>query len=724
MTVSKSNLTQSAESAGPPPAASFVPRLAAGLKLDAGKVNGAVGLLEEGATIPFIARYRKELTGGLDEVQLGAIRDGLERLRTLEARREAVLGSLKERGLLTEQLRKQVCAAATLPLLEDIYLPYRPRKQTRADKARELGLGDLAERIWNGDQGNPEEWAVPFLSEEVPAADDAVDKALDILAERVSQDLEIRGSMRLLFVRLARLQSKVRKGEDSQESPFRDYFDYDERAASCPSHRLLALFRGEKKGVLSLEFRPPEPVALTQIEGKLIPKGHGQPDLMRRAVKDGYRRLLAPAMEREIREALRKRADEKAIAVFAVNVRDVLLAPPLGGRPVMGVDPGFRTGCKLACLDSSGNLLEHATIYPERSRGEAERAAEVVRGLCSKHGIEVLVVGNGTAGRETLAFLQETTKDMGLAVTMVSESGASVYSASAEARREFPDLDLTFRGAVSIGRRLQDPLAELIKIDPRSLGVGQYQHDVDAGELARRLDDVVSSCVHSVGVNVNTASEKLLGYVSGIGPSLAKKIVELRTTGGPFRNRKDLLKVPRLGAKAFELSAGFLRIHVGDEPLDATGVHPESYGIVGRIAGDLGRTPGELIADPQRLEEVIPDDYVTAEAGLPTLADIFREIRRGGRDPRDPYVVPRFDPHVRELKDLRTGMVLEGIVTNVTDFGAFVDVGVHRDGLIHVSRLGKNGAGALAVGASVRVSVLDVDQERQRFNLAPVRSQE
>ncbi len=720
MNHTNSKLAQNSETEEREETAGLVTRLAGNLGLDAGKVRSAVGLLDDGATIPFIARYRKEVTGALDEVKLGEIRDGMEKFRALEARREAVLASLDERGLLTGDLREKVEGAATLQLLEDVYLPYRPRKKTRADKARDLGLEGLAEKIWRGEGGNPLEWAGGYLSEDLLSSGEALEKSLDILAERVSQDLKVRSAMRMLFVRLARIGSKAKKGQDSQDSPFRDYFDYSEKAAACAPHRILALFRGEKKGVLSLEFRPPEPVALAKIEGALISRGHGQPELMSRAIRDGYRRLLAPSMERELRDALKKKADEKAIAVFAINVRDVLLAPPLGARSVMGVDPGFRTGCKLACLDGSGVLLEHATIYPERSAGEAQKAEETVRRLCERHSMDVLAVGNGTAGRETLAFLQKVTEDLNVAVTMVSESGASVYSASAEARREFPDLDLTFRGAVSIGRRLQDPLAELVKIDPRSLGVGQYQHDVDGGELEKRLDDVVSSCVHSVGVNVNTASEKLLSYVSGIGPALAKKIVEFRKINGPMRHRKILMKVPRLGARAFELSAGFLRIHAGDDPLDATGIHPESYDRVHEIAGDLGTTPGELIRYPERLDGVAPEDYASGGKGLPTLRDIFREIRRGGRDPRDPYVVPHFDPDVRELKDLRAGMVLEGIVTNVTDFGAFVDVGVHRDGLIHVSRMGQSGAGsrAVSVGASLRVSVLDVDLERQRFNLA------
>lgn len=725
MTVSNSNLKERSSSGQPEQSAFLIPRLARNLKIEPDRVSGAVGLLDEGATIPFIARYRKEATGGLDEVQLGEIRDGLDRLRALEARREAVLSSLQERGLLSPELKQQIDGASTLAILEDLYLPYRPRKKTRADKARERGLEPLAERIWTGEKGEPLVWAEEFVSSDgdVCSAQEAIDGALDILAERVSQDLNVRGAMRLLFVRLARLSSQVKKGEDSPSSPFRDYFDFSERAAVCPSHRLLALFRGEKKGVLSLEFRPPEEVALARLEGDLIPSGHGQPDLLRKAIRDGYRRLLAPAMEREIRDALKKRAEEKAIAVFAVNVKEVLLAPPLGARPVMGVDPGFRTGCKLACLDPSGFLLEHATIYPHFSKSEVGKAEETVRRLCRKHAVEVLAVGNGTAGRETLAFLQNATEGMDLAVTMVSESGASVYSASEEARREFPDLDLTFRGAVSIGRRLQDPLAELVKIDPRSLGVGQYQHDVDPGELSRRLDDVVSSCVHAVGVNVNTASERLLGYVSGIGPALAKKIVEHRNANGAFPDRKSLKSVPRLGARAFELSGGFLRVHGGDNPLDSTGIHPERYGLVRQMVKDLGASTEELVLSPERLEGVDPQRYVGEGVGLPTLKDIFAELRRGGRDPRDPYVVPRFDPDVRELADLQKGMVLEGVVTNVTDFGAFVDVGVHRDGLIHASRLGQRGSRGVHVGASVRVSVLDVDQERQRFNLALAKGQ-
>lgn len=720
MTVSNSNPKESSAPESGELSALLVPRLARSLKLSPEKVSGAVGLLDDGATIPFVARYRKEATGGLDEVQLGEIRDGLDRLRALEARREAVLSSLRERDLLNPELKEKIEEASTLAILEDLYLPYRQRRKTRADKARERGLEPLAERIWIGESGDPLAWAEEFVSigGDVPSAGEAVEGALDILAERVSQNLDVRGEMRLLFVRLARLSSHVKKGEDSPASPFRDYFDFSERAAACPSHRFLALFRGEKKGVLSLELRPPEEVALARLERILIPSGHFQADLVRKAIRDGYRRLLAPAMEREIRDALGKRAEEKAISVFAINVREVLLASPLGARPVMGVDPGFRTGCKLACLDASGFLLEHATIYPHFSKSEVEKAEDVVRSLCRKHAIEVLAVGNGTAGRETLAFLQKATQGMDLAVTMVSETGASIYSASEEARREFPDLDLTFRGAVSIGRRLQDPLAELVKIDPRSLGVGQYQHDVDPAELTKRLDDVVSSCVHAVGVRVNTASEKLLGYVSGIGPALAKKIVEYRNSEGAFPDRKSLKSVPRLGARAFELSAGFLRVHGGSNPLDSTGIHPERYGLVREMAKDLGTSTGDLVRSPEKLEGVDLQKYVGKDVGLPTLRDIFAEIRRGGRDPRDPYVVPRFDPDVRELADLQKGMVLEGVVTNVTDFGAFVDVGVHRDGLIHVSRIGPRGSGGVHVGTSVRVSVLDVDPERQRFNLA------
>ncbi|MBP8649067.1 MAG: RNA-binding transcriptional accessory protein [Bacteriovoracaceae bacterium] len=689
-----------------------------------GQVRAAATLLAEGATVPFIARYRKELTGSLDEVAVTAVRDRLAELEALDARKETVLRSLTARGMLTEDLGRAVAEAQTLPELEDVYLPYRPKRRTRAAIAREKGLEPLADAVFLQEGGmDPVIRAQEFVSPEkgVDTPEDALAGARDIIAERISEDPGVRAALRALFEKHAVIESEVYAGAEEQAAIYRDYFSWREKAASAPGHRILAMLRGSREALLRLSVRPDEDKAIDLLQSMVCSGSNPCTEQVRLAAADGYRRLLAPSLENEMKGSLKERADDEAIGVFARNLRELLMAPPLGGKRVLAIDPGFRTGCKVVCLDAQGKLLHHDVIYPVASSGKkAEEAGLVVRGLAERFDIEVVAVGNGTAGRETERFV----RGLGLPATvvMVSESGASVYSASETARREFPDHDVTVRGAVSIGRRLMDPLAELVKIDPKSIGVGQYQHDVDQAKLRRKLDDVVQSCVNAVGVEVNTASPELLAYVSGLGPVLAGNIVTYREKNGPFESREALKKVPRLGEKAFELSAGFLRIRGGSHPLDASAVHPERYGLVERMARDLGCSLSDLMHDRRLRERIDLGSYVDASVGMPTLKDILSELDKPGRDPRESFEEFSFAEGVTAVEDLRPGMELPGIVTNVTNFGAFVDIGVHQDGLVHISQLAdrfvKDPTQVVSVGGKVRVRVLEVDTVRRRISLS------
>jgi protein Tex len=691
-----------------------------GLKL--GQVAATIDLLAGGATVPFIARYRKEATGSLAETLITAIRDRQARLAELAKRRQAVFDSLASRDLLSEELRHRLLAAPTLAVLEDLYLPFRPKRRTLGMIAREKGLEPLAAAILaqDGKPLAPERFLDP--DKEVHTVEEALAGARNIIAEWFNEDAVSRTRLRRLFAEQARIAAKVVKKNQEAGAKFRDYFDWQEPAVKAPGHRLLAVFRGEQEKVLTLTARPPEEEALRLLRSLHLRSDDEAGRQLAQAVEEAYRRLLAPSLENELRNGLKERADQEAIGVFAANLRELLLAPPLGQKRVLALDPGFRSGAKLVCLDGQGRLLHFTTIYPTLGERQREEAGRSVSRLCREHRIEAVAIGNGTAGRETEAFVRGLDLPAGIIITMVDESGASVYSASEVARAEFPDLDLTVRGAISIGRRLQDPLAELVKIDPKAIGVGQYQHDVDQAELKKGLDDVVISCVNSVGVEVNTASRELLAYVSGLGPALAKNIVDYRNGLGPFVSRKGLLKVPRLGAKAFEQAAGFLRIHGAENPLDASGVHPERYKLVEQMASDAGATVGELMASEEIRKRLDLERYITPEAGLPTLTDIMAELARPGRDPRESFMHFVFAEGVNSLDDLVPGMRLPGLVTNVTKFGAFVDIGVHQDGLIHISQLAdrfvKDPAEIVKVRQQVNVRVLEVDKERRRIALS------
>ena len=691
-------------------------------------VENIITLLDEGNTVPFIARYRKEATGSLDEVAVTAIRDRLAAGRELDKRREAIVASLEERNLLTPELRAKVEAAASLTLLEDIYLPYRPKRRTRASAARERGLEPLADLLARQERCLPETLAAGFVApdKDVADAEAALAGARDILAERFAEDQTARERLRGVFGREGLMRCKAASGkeDDPDAAKYRDYFAWDEPAAQAPPHRILAMLRGEEEGFLRLSLRPRDEERAKETLARLFVRNDGPCGReVRAAALDGYARLLAPALETELRNRLKERADAASIRVFADNLRQLLLAPPLGPKSIIAVDPGFRTGCKAVCLSPEGKLLEYATVNPHAGsdKARAEAGATLVR-LALKHGAEVAAVGNGTAGRETEAFIRSLPDWPPIPVVMVSENGASVYSASEAARAEFPDLDLTYRGAVSIGRRLADPLAELVKIDPKAIGVGQYQHDVNQTELKRCLDDVVTSCVNAVGVELNTASEQLLAYVSGLGPTLARNIVAFRHENGPFQTRRDLLKVPRLGPKAFEQCSGFLRIRGGRQPLDASAVHPESYAVVECMAKDAGTSVSELMRSPERRRAVDISRYVTDTLGLPTLTDIMKELEKPGRDPRGPFKPFAFAEGVHALEDLRPGMKLPGIVTNITAFGAFVDIGVHQDGLVHISQLAdrfvRDPNEVVRVHQEVAVTVLDVDIPRKRISLS------
>jgi len=703
--------------------AHYFPQIAAELAIGKAQVAATAQLIAEGGTVPFIARYRKEVTGSLDEVAIMTIRDRLEQLAELDKRREAILKSLAERELLTEELQEKIAAALTLGVLEDIYLPFRPKRRTRATIAREKGLEPLAKQLFDQEEFDFLQEAASFVDLEkgVASAEEALAGARDIIAEWVNEHEQARARMRQFFLAKAVFHTQVLPGKETEASRYRDYFAWEEPAAKAPSHRILAMRRGEKEEFLSLRVIPPEAEAIALLK-ELFVRGDGPVSAqVQMAVEDSYRRLLSGAMETEIRLATKKRADTEAIRVFGDNLRQLLLAPPLGQKRLLAIDPGFRTGCKTVCLDAQGKLLHHETIIPLLSARMQEEAAARVRALCREFAIETIAVGNGTAGRETEAFLRALDLPTAIQIIMVNESGASVYSASQAARDEFPDEDVTVRGAVSIGRRLMDSLAELVKIDPKAIGVGQYQHDVDQSELKKSLDDVVMSCVNAVGVEVNTASAQLLTYVSGLGPALARKIVAWRDEQGPFRTREELMKVPRLGASAFEQCAGFLRIRNGANPLDTSAVHPESYPIVDKMAADMNCSVVDLMRAPELRKRIDLARYVTAQAGLPTLNDIIAELAKPGRDPRKEFEAFQFAAGISKIEDLSPGMRLPGIVTNITAFGAFVDIGVHQDGLVHLSQIAdryvRDPQEVLKVHQPVSVTVLAIDRERNRISL-------
>jgi uncharacterized protein len=695
------------------------------LNIPARQVAATAALLAEGATVPFIARYRKEKTGQLDEVQIAAIRDGMERLAELDDRKKTILKSLSERDLLTGELSLAVEEASTITALEDIYLPYRPKRRTRASIAREKGLEPLATTIFNqSSQADPEKDAESYINTalDVPTAEEALAGARDIIAEWTNEDAAARQEIRNLIENKAEVKSSVRKGAKEKGAKYRDYFEWDEPANKAAGHRMLAMFRGEKEGILALKIRPPEIQAVELLQKRFVKSSTPASKQVELAVEDAYNRLTAPSLEAEYRVRLREKCDAEAIGVFATNMRELMMAAPLGQKTTLALDPAYRTGCKTVCLDKQGKLLINTVIHITSGDRQAKEAAEVVVKLCEKFKVEAIAIGNGTASRETEAFVKALPLSDKIHVVVVNESGASVYSASEVAREEFPDQDITVRGAVSIGRRLMDPLSELVKIDPKAIGVGQYQHDVDQAKLKKSLDDVVESCVNQVGVEVNTASKQLLSYVSGLGPSIAGKIVEHRDEHGPFKSRAQLKKVPRLGAKAFEQAAGFLRIREAKNPLDGSAVHPERYQLVDQMAKDLDCTVTDLMRDESLRQKIDLKKYVTDEVGMPTLKDIMVELAKPGRDPREKFEAFSFDEAVHTIKDVKVGMRLPGIVTNVTNFGAFVDIGAHQDGLVHVSELAdqfvKDPAAVVKTNQKVEVTVMEVDLERSRIALS------
>jgi len=695
-------------------------KISTALQISENQVRKTIALLDEGATIPFISRYRKEMTGSLDEVQVAAIRDLRDQYVELEKRREAILKSLLELEKLTPELEKAVRGAETLSKLEDIYLPYKPKRKTRAMAAREKGLQELANKLYQQGLISPQELAVNYL-EQAANIDEALAGARDILAEEMMETMEAREEARNLFTRKTTVKSSIAKGKQEAGIKYKDYFDWSESLAQAPSHRILALFRGENEGFLNLSLLCPDEEVLTKLERRFITGNNACAKQVEMAIQDGYKRLLMPAMETEVRAEAKKRADENAIRVFAENIRQLLLAAPLGQKRVLALDPGFRTGCKVVCLDEQGSLLANTAVYPHTGPGQASEAAETIKDWVKKYQIQAIAIGNGTAGRETETFVRNLHMD-GIHIIMVNESGASIYSASEVARDEFPDKDVTVRGAISIGRRLMDPLAELVKIDAKSIGVGQYQHDVDQKKLQASLDDTVVSCVNLVGVELNTASKQILSYVSGLGPQLAQNIIDYRTKNGPFVKRSDLKKVTRLGEKAFEQAAAFLRIRHAKNPLDASAVHPERYELVEKMAKDLHCKVADLLAEESLRKQIQLSQYVTADVGMPTLTDIISELAKPGLDPREKFEAFEFADGVNNIKDLRVGMTLPGIVTNITNFGAFVDIGVHQDGLVHVSQLAdkfvKDPNEVVKVSQKVMVRVTEVDEARKRIALS------
>ncbi len=685
------------------------------------QISQTLGLLENGATIPFISRYRKEVTGGLDEVQIESIKTHYEKLSETAKRKETILSTIQEQGKLTAELQKRIEETWENTLLEDIYLPYKPKRKTRAEAARQKGLEPLATLLMLQREPHPEERAAGYVKGDVKNVEDALKGARDIIAEHVSEDERARNSVRSSFVRQGTLTAKVVKGKEEEAAKYRDYFDYSESLRRCSSHRLLAIRRAEAEGLLKVSISPNDEECAERLERQFVRSNNACGQQVAEAVQDAYKRLLKPSIETEFATQSKERADEEAIKVFAENLRQLLLASPLGQKRVMGIDPGFRTGCKVVCLDAQGNLLHNENIYPHPPVSKQKEAFAKLQMMMESYKIDAVAIGNGTASRETEEFLKHQRFNRDVQIFIVSEQGASIYSASKIARDEFPDYDVTVRGAVSIGRRLMDPLAELVKIDPKSIGVGQYQHDVDQTKLKKSLDQTVENCVNLVGVNLNTASSHLLTYISGLGPQLAQNIVNYRAENGAFTSRKELMKVPRMGAKAFEQCAGFLRIPQAKNPLDNTAVHPESYCIVEQMAKDLGCSVAELIASKELRLKINPERYLSPTVGMPTLKDILQELDKPGRDPRGPIKIFEFDKNVRTINELREGMELPGIVGNITNFGAFVDIGIKENGLVHLSQLADRFISdpneVVSIHQHVRVKVLSIDMDRKRIQL-------
>jgi len=702
----------------------FSPLIAKELNLTEQQVENTINLLQEGASIPFIARYRKELTGSLNEVSIIAIRDRLKQLTELEKRRESVIHSISEQGKLTEELERALREAITLSEIEDLYLPYRPKRKTRASEAIEKGLEPLAKILLSQKENDIIRLAKRFIDVDKGVADEdeALQGARDIIAEWVNQDAVVRQRLRKLFRSEAVISSRLVKGKDEEAQKYRSWFQWEEEVRRIPSHRLLAILRGEAEGYLKVKIQPSLAKALELLERIYLKAENMSAAQVRLALYDAYKRLLQPSLETEIRAEIKLKADIEAIKVFSENLRQLLLAPPLRGKNVLAIDPGFRTGCKVVCLDQHGNLLHNETIYPHPPENKVKESMHKIKNLVNAYKIDAIAIGNGTAGRETENFIRHIPFEKDVIAVVVNEAGASIYSVSDIAREDFPDYDVTVRGAVSIGRRLIDPLAELVKIDPKSIGVGQYQHDVDQKMLQASLQDVVESCVNRVGVDLNRASKELLGYVSGIGPVIAKNIVKYRSENGPFSSRQQLLEVPRLGAKAYEQAAGFLRIPDAPNPLDTSAVHPESYPVVEAMAAKLGVSVKELIQDKELQTRINIEDFVTQQCGIPTLTDIMQELAKPGRDPRVNFDFFEFDKNVLQIEDLRVGMVLPGIVTNITRFGVFVDIGVHHDGLVHISQLSKkyinDPSQVVHLNQKVKVKVLEVDIDRNRIGLS------
>ena len=688
------------------------------------QVTNTITLLKEGATVPFIARYRKEMTGSLDEVQIGAIRERYEKIVELEKRRETIIASVKEQEKLTPELEKQFMEASTMSELEDLYLPYRPKRRTRASIAREKGLEPLAKIIMSQNETDPIRKAKDFINfeKDVKSEDDAIAGARDIIAEWVNENQQSRQRIRNQFERTGEILSRPVRGKELEGIKYEAYYDWAESLMKAPSHRLLAMFRGENEGFLKVSIEPNEEQAREALTRIFVKSSNKSSQLVEEAVKDAYKRLLQPSIETEFRQMAKEKADKEAIRVFAENLRQLLMLPPLGQKTVLAIDPGFRSGCKVVILDRQGRLLHNETIYPHPPQSEVKLAVGKIQNLVKAYKVEAIAIGNGTAGRETENLVRRIPFDTELIALMVNESGASVYSASAVAREEFPEYDVTVRGAISIGRRLMDPLSELVKIDPKSIGVGQYQHDVNQPLLQKSLESVVESCVNKVGVELNTASKQLLTYVSGVGPTLAAKIVEYRDKNGMFTSREQLKSVPRLGEKVFEQAAGFLRIRESDNPLDFSAVHPESYSIVNRMAKKAGCSVADLMKSEDLRKQIKLEEFISDKVGMPTLTDILNELSKPGRDPREKFELFEFDKNVNSMDDLKPGMILDGLVTNITNFGAFVDIGVHQDGLIHVSQMAdkyiKDPNEIVKLNQKVRVKVLEVDKERRRIQLS------
>ena len=698
-------------------------RIAETLNISPKQVENTVSLLSEGATVPFISRYRKEMTGSLDEVQISEIKNLSEKFEELEKRRESILLAIEKQGKLTDELKKKIKAAYDFAELEDLYLPYKQKKKTRAVKAKEKGLEPLAKIIFKQNTNDLENEALKFLNDEVETVEDALQGARDIIAEQINEDKRARDAVRREFKYSAKVYASLIKSKKEEAAKYEDYFEFEEALNKIPSHRLLAVFRGAKEGFLRVKIHPDENKALEKLDRIFLKGDTGATAAVQDAIDDAYKRLLLPSIENEFAKSAKEKADAEAIKVFAENLRQLLLSPPLGEKRILAVDPGYRTGCKVVCLDEHGNLLHNETIYPHPPQKETFQAAKKIASLVNSYQIEAIAIGNGTASRETEQFIKQKVRyDRDVKVFVVSEDGASVYSASKVAREEFPDYDVTVRGAVSIGRRLADPLAELVKIDPKSIGVGQYQHDVDQKELQKSLDTVTESCVNSVGVDLNTASKHLLTYVSGLGAQLAQNVVDYRTENGSFKSRKELKKVKRLGDKAFEQAAGFLRIRNAENPLDNTAVHPESYHIVEKMAKDNNVSLEEFIASAEIRKKIDLKNYISDTVGLPTLTDIMKELEKPGRDPRQQAKVFEFSKDVFTVDDLKIGMVLPGIVTNITNFGAFVDIGVKQDGLVHISNIKnefiKNPADVLKLHQHVQVKVISIDLVRKRIGLS------